>query len=690
MARKTKHKRTASRKRKAKAAPAKAADAAILDDPNEDEPVSVERKIYPRNLTARASYFVPGNPVTTRPEDAVANCFPGLELDVRNLDRRFFPGLVFDFITAAVFDDPEMHYGARLTYVAALEDPELQFDSAATQRLLAKQNIDRKVAQKLFEDLNGDVGDEFAEGDWFLDWIEQKGKRVSVGALDGLTVWRFVRGLEPGPVTIHMRQWDGAKRKRGAKTLHGWRRLYTDPDSGVISDAYQPGELMQGLCSPWQHDFRDCACHYWASNHPDVVLGEIYPGEPTAGGESEKAELNVRLDWLRVDRSRELAAKALNTIRKNRSHQIDHYEINRGWQEANIVLGGREIGDVYLPEMMQEANPYAKPDDLAKEIREWLAPLELTLIFEYLYARFSLLTPEEAQPGGGPLADAVTFARQELMMVAASEMHHLRWANEILWELSKAHLVSSDFAPIIKPSELIPVGPRRLDAAKAALNLGNVADPAEKKSKQLAAALASYVNAERKREFRPQGLEQPTRKALAAFQQKKNGDDAGLRARDLRLLTKVTMDDFIAVEHPSSFIDGAYARVVATLNQPKYPPQLVELARRIASEGMEHESRFIAIKGALDPFDEPQYLRMGMKVGTQAQTKKALEQLKIVVDSLTHAYHEAGDLRLQDSSPFINEARTAMTSLLEQGEKLAGTGQGIGIPFFSLWPEPLP
>ena len=40
-------------------------------------------KIFPRNLTAHAEYLVPGNPVITRPEDAVANCFPGLEIDIR-------------------------------------------------------------------------------------------------------------------------------------------------------------------------------------------------------------------------------------------------------------------------------------------------------------------------------------------------------------------------------------------------------------------------------------------------------------------------------------------------------------------------------------------------------------------------------------------------------------------------------
>ena len=39
-------------------------------------------KIFPRNLTARATYQAPGNPVVTRLEDAVGNCYPGLEIDV--------------------------------------------------------------------------------------------------------------------------------------------------------------------------------------------------------------------------------------------------------------------------------------------------------------------------------------------------------------------------------------------------------------------------------------------------------------------------------------------------------------------------------------------------------------------------------------------------------------------------------
>src|SRR5438477_12262182 len=57
----------------------------------------MSEKIFPLNLTAMAALAdkVKGNPISTRLEGGVGNCFPGLEFDHRNLDRRFFPGLVF-------------------------------------------------------------------------------------------------------------------------------------------------------------------------------------------------------------------------------------------------------------------------------------------------------------------------------------------------------------------------------------------------------------------------------------------------------------------------------------------------------------------------------------------------------------------------------------------------------------------
>ena len=58
-------------------------------------------KLLPRNRTARlaqARARAAGNPVVSELESGVGNCFPGLEMDVRNLDRRFFPYLAVDFV----------------------------------------------------------------------------------------------------------------------------------------------------------------------------------------------------------------------------------------------------------------------------------------------------------------------------------------------------------------------------------------------------------------------------------------------------------------------------------------------------------------------------------------------------------------------------------------------------------------
>src|SRR5271169_5183601 len=90
----------------------------------------MNQKIFPRNLTARAAVTIAGNPVTTRLESGVANCFPGLEFDHRNLDRRFFPGLVFDFNSnSGSADLPRT--GARLVQVDTA-DPDLNPGPDAT------------------------------------------------------------------------------------------------------------------------------------------------------------------------------------------------------------------------------------------------------------------------------------------------------------------------------------------------------------------------------------------------------------------------------------------------------------------------------------------------------------------------------------------------------------------------------
>ena len=39
----------------------------------------------------------------------------------------------------------------------------------------------------------------------------------------------------------------------------------------IDEELAEPGELTQSLCSPWQNDYRECACYYWAASRPDYV-----------------------------------------------------------------------------------------------------------------------------------------------------------------------------------------------------------------------------------------------------------------------------------------------------------------------------------------------------------------------------------------------------------------------------------
>jgi Ferritin-like len=436
--------------------------------------------------------------------------------------------------------------------------------------------------------------------------------------LDGLYVWRLLRGLVPGALKIGLKR--RCKEDNTEVVFDGWRRHFTDPVTGVISGAYLPGELLQSLCSPWQHDFRDCACMYWASNHPDAVFQELEPGELTLpNGEAADPRLaNLRVDWLRSDRSRDVSAAAGNTIAKNRPYQFDHFQINQEWQSLNVVVHDREIGSVYVPPREVLANPFDTPGELVCELRDKLGPMEMALALEYLYARFSVLSPEEAEPSHwSTMKDDVTFIRNCLMIIATCEMQHLRWVNELLWMLYKAGF-SASYAPVLQPAEKLPDG------------------------------------------------------------------KGGWRDRALRRLTPDTLSVFIDIEHPSGFLDGAYARVIATLRSSKYPTHAVELAERIDSDGVDHYSRFRLVETALNAYKEaePQlpYLRK-LDVGTREQAAEALDIYEDILRDLSNGYKDYARDRLAEGAPFVNTARLKMNELLKVGEELAAGG--IGIPFWS-------
>ena len=580
-----------------------------------DKPEQI--RIKPRNLTARAAYKVTGNPDNTRLDGSVGNCFPGLEMDVRDLDRRFFPGLVFNAVRVPLSPFPEAPkntQGFHLVFVDYFYDPMLPDDSSDDW------------IQTLLSAYRGDIGAKLSSGRWFLAWVEQGGRRIDFHdddgtPYDGMLVWRFIRSLECGddnPVTIALerRNHEGVVDTEPVK-LQGYRRQYRT-EAGVFDTAYDPGELTQSLCNPWSHDFRDCGCHYWPSNHPDVVTAEVpHDDRLPTGAPDDPVVAETYLDWLRSDKSPSGNVAALNTVEQNRPFQIDHYEVNQMWSDLPIVVEGRETGEVYEADTdLPDVEPYESVAAMVQDLQTRLAPMEMTLSLQYLYAYFSLADPETVDSTRWPtLKDDLIFARRAVLEVAIGEMTHMRWANQLLWSLQ-----GKEYKPILKPALALRIGAGPGKVIPRSLR------PLTRE------AIDDFIEIERPGGF----IDRAYAQCVATLEQK--------TFTDRRLYALAVRIDTDGDEHYLRF------------------RQMKEvLAKYETKEGT------------------PAYLRP-IQVGSEAQAKDALALFHSVTTGLSSAYEHEAQNHFAEAQAFIQQVRDTMKSLRISGEALAE--KGIGIPFW--------
>jgi hypothetical protein len=388
-------------------------------------------KLIPRNVAALRRgqnqrdgvRSAAGNPVSTRLESGVGNCYPGLECDLRNLERRFFPFLEVDISDTEINIVSVDVAGVR----ASARSGQISADAEATYRL-----IDTGLTQGkrwTVAEMRGTYG---PLGIQNLTISTLAAPSAGDGRLPP-DAWAAVRLLTEGSeVQLTLKQ--GNIRR----LLAGNRARYLD-DNGALARMFLPGELTQSLCSPWTHDFRDCGCFYWASNHPDIVLPLVPAAAPPT------PEINTDVPWERADRS--LAGlPAPATI--NAPDELSYYDINSKWQTLNFVLENRETVSPYRPGSFT-ALRFADQAELETNLR-YAAGVELAVIHEYLAAAYSLKTdglPAAAQ-------DDVVAARAELMRITYSEMRHVRAVNDVLRALNP-----SAFVPALRVASNVP-GPQ--------------------------------------------------------------------------------------------------------------------------------------------------------------------------------------------------------------------------------------
>ena len=582
-----------------------------------------------------------GNPVSTLLESGVGNCFPGLEFDLRQLDVRFFPGLVFEF-PGVTPSGPDGSQGARLVYA----------DPAGDQLLASDDHHQPEWVRKLKLQLAGPEGAALGGGTWFLHWVEQDNNRIEMydytlyqnaavrTPYEGETCWWIIRLIEADkPLTIALTQRD----EDGAPTgnpvvLNGQRRHFLNGE-GMIDPVYHPGELTSSMCSPWTHDFRDCACHYWASNHPDVALGEVDDPQQRLGNRTDSDDPIQAVNFVDWMRRRALPLKdvsAQTTLETARPDRYDPYEINLKWQQLDFVLQGQEMNETPDSALLSVSQPYKSISEMIEDLSGELAGLELTLALEYLYAYFSLRHPDdvtEQQEADWPgLSGDLRAARQLILSVALSEMTHLRWVNQVMWLIINAGLHDEPYVPCLTPAK-------------------EVADI-----------------------------------------DKSNPGKECKRPRSLRVATPETLQSFVDVERPDGALDSEYIRLVNYLRESSepFPEGLLQLAVRIDSDGLQHYQKFRDVKRILEPYTENEtvYLRplVEAKPPYNDQVSEALDLIRNTIKSLGEAYKlEAALKDMPQANQHIKNARNDMHKLSDIAEELAANN--IGVPFFAAFKE---
>jgi len=297
--------------------------------------MSAQRRIGAKNLTAQLSltdqlrFRAAGNPPTTQPGAAISNCFPGLEFDFRNVWRRILDGIVLHEATNLVVDVDSKRkslkklVGHRLLYVnrfptfVELWGPKSV--GGANERLTNGTDGATPIewSNALAELLNKSAGR--LVPCWFT--------AVRVDDAMGVT-------LDGQPASSHT----PAKRLTSKPTglierMLRVNRVFARAPGGsrlaVIDEKLvAPGDLTQSLCSPWQNDYRECACYYWAATRPDYVNVEDSGLGETTGNH-----------WLAKNRQpKEYIADDSADARL-----WSYEDLFRGWQEQlRFIVGGKD------------------------------------------------------------------------------------------------------------------------------------------------------------------------------------------------------------------------------------------------------------------------------------------------------------------------------------------------------------
>jgi hypothetical protein len=307
------------------------------------DPVQPPR-LTPRNLSANLSaqlhYVAAGNPVASRPVTSISNCTPGLEFDLRAVWRRVLVG-----IELREYDN----------LVIRMDASDKKLPDVSGHRLLAIKGMGMKTPQRMMTQA---IGPSPADPENQSVVLGTDANPFAIVPLEWSNALAHILKRNTGkkvtcyftkePVWVKQVPWTSEKDCLVVALLV---RPFFVPGSAVISaELASPGELTQGLCSPWQNDYRECSCYYWASARPDYVNVEMTPSGASKGD-----------NWMQKQRTGDYVADDYVDQR------ILHYDdLFASWEQSlKFQVGGRDT-DKAVP-LAAAASKEAAPDSLKPE-----------------------------------------------------------------------------------------------------------------------------------------------------------------------------------------------------------------------------------------------------------------------------------------------------------------------------------
>jgi len=319
-------------------------------DPSVSGPAAVpaaKAGLTPKNLSAQISHVARGNPISSRPVTSVANCCPGLEVDFRAVWRRLFKGVELrEYDNLVITVDPDCNDVVSLDIDGHQFVGQEKNGKAKPGDLTGHRLLRVVLTQADADDINLPMmtpilGPASSDPEGQIN-LTTESNPSGLAPLEWSNALARVLQHAKGKTGVRVRCDFSAERSpeqqlpliedpKNYVSFYCEVRPFFQDDTAVISDALaKAGELTQGLCSPWQNDYRECSCYYWASARPDYVNVE-----PTTTG------LSTGDNWMQNERSGSYVADDYADTRL-----IMYDELFRGWETLlKFQVGGRDLPD---------------------------------------------------------------------------------------------------------------------------------------------------------------------------------------------------------------------------------------------------------------------------------------------------------------------------------------------------------